>query len=261
MEESKVTANDIRKALREKYKDPDWFLGFEVGDATGSMVSRHADAIAINQYPSRRYEVRGFEIKVSKQDLKRELEESAKADALAKYCNYWFLVVPKGLTDGMQIPEPWGIIEYADGKLRQKKKAEYAKNTIDYGFMCGFIRGIRRMNYSVLADIAKKERQLTIEHLDMEVRNKLYDYEKLQERLEMLKKRTGIDLTKRYWLDEYDINAMALAKRLLASHDDISMICSVKHLTSDLANVTDWITKTIGELQKFVDLMNGGEKK
>lgn len=257
----KVTAADIRKALREKYKDPDWFLGFEVGDATGLMVSRHADAIAINQYPSRRYEVRGFEIKVSKQDLKRELEESAKADALAKYCNYWFLVVPKGLTDGMQIPEPWGIIEYADGKLRQKKKAEYAKNTIDYGFMCGFIRGIRRMNDSVLADIAKKERQLTIEHLDMEVRNKLYDYEKLQERLEMLKKRTGIDLTSKWYLDEYDIKAMALAKRLQRCHDDFSKSSHLAYLTRDLKEVCEWITSTLKELEKFSELMNGGEKK
>ena len=257
----KVTAADIRKALREKYKDPDWFLGFEVGDATGLMVSRHADAIAINQYPSRRYEVRGFEIKVSKQDLKRELEESAKADALAKYCNYWFLVVPKGLTDGMQIPEPWGIIEYADGKLRQKKKAEYAKNTIDYGFRCGFIRGIRRMNDSVLADIAKKERQLTIEHLDMEVRNKLYDYEKLQERLEMLKKRTGIDLTSKWYLDEYDIKAMALAKRLQRCHDDFSKSSHLAYLTRDLKEVCEWITSTLKELEKFSELMNGGEKK
>lgn len=258
MEESKVTANDIRKALREKYKDPDWFLGFEVGDATGLMVSRHADAIAINQYPSRRYEVRGFEIKVSKQDLKRELEESAKADALAKYCNYWFLVVPKGLTDDMQIPEPWGIIEYKDGKLRQKKKAEYAKNSIDFGFMCGFIRGIRRMNDNALADIVAREQKLTIEHLDMEVRSKLYDYEKLQERLERLKKLTGIDLTSKYYTDEMDIKAMALAKRLMSCHNDVVMASRVDYITKDLQEVTGWIKKTLQELKKFSDLMNGG---
>ena len=254
-----ITADDIRKALREKYKAPDWFLGFEVGDATGTMLSRHADAIAINQYPSRRYEVRGFEIKVSKQDLKRELEESAKADALARYCNYWFLVVPKALTEGMQIPESWGIIEYANGKLRQKKKAEYAKNTIDYGFMCGFIRGIRRMEKSALADIEERERQLTIEHLDMEVRSKLYDYEKLQDRLETLKNRTGIDLTSKYWTNELDIKAMALAKRLLSCNRDEVLAMRAHNITKDLKEVTEWISNTLSELQKFSDLVNGKE--
>ena len=257
----KVTAEDICKALQEKFTEPDWYLGFEVGDGTGTNVSRHADAIAICPYPSRGYEVRGFEIKVSKQDLKKEIDTPAKADAFAPYCNYWFLVVPKGLTEGINIPEPWGIIEYIDGKLRQKKKAAFFKNTIDIGFCCAFIRGIRRKDDKDLKEAMAYRKRLQIEHLDMEVRNKLYDYEKLQERLVTLKKRTGIDLTSKWYLDEYDIKAMALAKRLLASHDDISMICSVKHLTSDLAEVTNWITKTVGELQKFVDLMNGSEKK
>lgn len=257
----KITSDDIRKALADRYREPEWYLGFEVGNGCGANVTRHADAIAINQWPHKGHEVVGIEIKVSKSDLKRELEIGAKSEALAQYCNYWYLVVPKGLTDGINIPEPWGIIEYIDGKLRQKKKAAFFKNTIDIGFCCAFIRGIRRKDEKDLKEAMAYRERMQIEHLDMEVRNKLYDYEKLQERLEMLKKRTGIDLTNRYWLNEYEINAMALAKRLLASHDDIRMICSVKHLTSDLAEVTDWITKTIGELQKFVDLMNGGEKK
>ena len=87
------------------------------------------------------------------------------------------------------------------------------------------------------------------------------DYKELQERLETLKKRTGIDLTNKYWVDEKDIRAMALAKRLMSSHDDISLITKTKYFAKDLAEVSDWITKTIGELQKFVDLMEGNGKK
>lgn len=220
----KVTADDIRKALSERYCEPDWYLGFEVGDGCGSEVTRHADAIAICPYPSRGYEALGFEIKVSKQDLKREIEQPAKAEALAKYCNYWFLVVPKGLTDDIQIPEPWGIIEYIDGKLRQKKKAAFFKNIIDIGFCCAFIRGIRRKDDKDFREAKAHMERMTIEHLDMETRSKLYDYEKLQERLKTLQKRTGIDLTSKYFVNEYDIKAMALAKRLLASHHDSKLI-------------------------------------
>ena len=257
----KITADDIRKALSERYCEPDWYLGFEVGDGCGSEVTRHADAIAICPYPSRGYEALGFEIKVSKQDLKREIEQPAKAEALAKYCNYWFLVVPKGLTDDIQIPEPWGIIEYIDGKLRQKKKAVFSKKAIDIGFCCAFVRSTRR------ADTAKdimreREREKIIrENIDMKIRNDLWDYEKLKERLENIKKRTGIDLTNKWYLDEYDIKAMALAKRLQRCHDDFSKSSHLAYLTRDLKEVCEWITSTLKELEKFSELMNGGEKK
>ena len=247
----KVTADDIRKALSERYCEPDWYLGFEVGDGCGSEVTRHADAIAICPYPSRGYEALGFEIKVSKQDLKHEIEQPAKAEALAKYCNYWYLVVPKGLTDGINIPEPWGIIEYIDGKLRQKRKAEFFKNTIDIGFCCAFIRGIRRKDDRDLKEAMAYRERMQIEHLDMETRSKLYDYEKLQERLVTLKKRTGIDLTSKHWVSEYDVKAMALAKRLLDSHDDIELVTKARYLSKDIAELAGWIEKTINEFKKF----------
>ena len=197
----------------------------------------------------------------SKSDLKRELEIGAKSEALAQYCNYWYLVVPKGLTDGINIPEPWGIIEYIDGKLRQKKKATFFKNIIDIGFCCAFIRSTRRADTAKDIMYEREREKIIRENIDMKIRNDLWDYEKLKERLENLKKRTGIDLTNKYWLDEYDIRAMALAKRLLASRHDAQLIFNVKYLSQDLAEVTEWITKTVGELQKFVDLMNGEEKK
>ena len=254
----KVTANDIRKALRERYVEPDWLLGFEVGNGTGSNVSRHADAIAICQYPSRGYEVRGFEIKVSRQDLQRELDTPAKADAFAPYCNYWFLVAPKGLTEGMQIPEPWGIIEYADGKLRQKKQAAFSKNTIDYGFALAFIRGIRRADEQQLAEIRAKVQQLTIENVNMNIRSQLYDYERLLEKLRNFEKRTGINLTSKYHsVDEKDIQAIALAKRLLATHEDRYMAQHIRYVEKDLEDVTGWIKKTLEEIKKFSVLMNG----
>ena len=256
----KITADDIRKALADRYREPEWYLGFEVGNGCGANVTRHADAIAINQWPHKGHEVVGIEIKVSKSVLKRELEIGAKSEALAQYCNYWYLVVPKGLTDGINIPEPWGIIEYIDGKLRQKKKAAFFKNIIDIGFCCAFIRGIRRKDDKDFREARAHMERMTIEHLDIETRSKLYDYEKLQERLVTLKKRTGIDLTSKWYLDEYDIKAMALAKRLQRCHDDFSKSSHLAYLTRDLKEVCEWFTSTLKELEKFSELMNGGEK-
>ena len=257
----KITADDIRKALSERYCEPDWYLGFEVGNGCGSEATRHADAVAICPYPSRGYESLGFEIKVSKQDLKREIEEPAKAEALAKYCNYWFLVAPKGLADDIQIPEPWGIIEYIDGKLRQKKKAAFSKKSIDIGFLCAFVRSTRRADTAKEIMYEREREKIIRENIDMKIRNDLWDYEKLQERLENIKKRTGIDLTSKWYLSEYDIEAMALAKRQKRCHDAFSKSSHVAYLTRDLKEVCEWITSTLKELEKFSELMNGGEKK
>ena len=53
-------------------------LGFEVGNSTGAELKRYADAVAINQYPSRSFETIGMEVKISKGDLRRELEDADK---------------------------------------------------------------------------------------------------------------------------------------------------------------------------------------
>lgn len=192
---SLVTAKDIRKALLEKYAEPEWYLGFEVGNSCGSDCIRHADAVAVNAFPSRGFETRGFEIKVNRADLQRELEDGSKAEAIAKYCNYWFLVVPKGLTKDFIIPEPWGIIEYSNGKLRQKKPAIYSAALLDSGFMIAFIHGRQRIDkINIEAERAQLQEKIKKElsHQNVEIRSEL---NLLKERLKTVKAETGIDIS------------------------------------------------------------------
>ena len=120
-----MNAAMIEAAIRRKYGAPEWALFFEVPNGTGGHARRRADAIAMNLYPSRGLAIHGLEIKVTKADLRRELLEPAKADEIARYCDYWSLVTPKGLTDGEQIPMGWGIIEIDEtGNSRTKKTAD-----------------------------------------------------------------------------------------------------------------------------------------
>ena len=119
----KVTAQDIRESLRKSFTRPEWALFFEVGNGTGSSLKRWADALAMNMYQSRGLAIVGFEIKVSRNDLKKELVQPNKAEAVGCFCNHWYLVVPKGLIkDTDIIPAAWGILEYSEGSLRQTQK-------------------------------------------------------------------------------------------------------------------------------------------
>lgn len=191
----KTTSEDIRKALAETYSAPEWYIGFEVGNSTGGHCRRHADAVAINAYPSKGFEVRGFEIKVSKQDLKSELENGIKSDEIARFCDYWFLVVPKGLTDNFTLPPTWGVIEHADGKLRQKVKAEKLDKTAPtIGFACAMLRGRERVMLENAAKVSKQREEQIKRNAIWGVKNAETELTKLRNRLSEIKAATGIAL-------------------------------------------------------------------
>lgn len=46
-----MKASEICAALRERYKQPEWSLFFEVANGTAGYAKRHADALAMNMYP------------------------------------------------------------------------------------------------------------------------------------------------------------------------------------------------------------------
>ncbi|MDR1572805.1 MAG: hypothetical protein LBS24_00645 [Clostridiales Family XIII bacterium] len=190
-----VTAAHICRALETAYTPPEWYLGFEVGNSTGANCRRYADAVAINAYPSKGFETRGFEIKVSKQDLAAELKTGIKSDETAKYCDYWFLVTPKGLSDDFTLPPTWGVIEYHDGKLKQKTRATKPEKTPPTpGFMCAVLRGRERMVASTAGRLtAEREEQIRNE-VNQRPRCAEDDLRKLRTKLAEIKESTGISL-------------------------------------------------------------------
>lgn len=51
----------------------------------------------------------GHEIKVSRADYLAELRHLTKADAWSRYCNYWWIVAPKGVVRA-DLPDGWGLL-------------------------------------------------------------------------------------------------------------------------------------------------------
>lgn len=124
MSDSQITAS-LFDALRAKYQRPEWCFMTEVSDGTGVNASRRADAVAYNLFPSKGNVMLCFEVKASKGDLKRELEDGTKSNAIGKFADYFFLVCPEGIIDdSMLLPATWGILTLKNGKLRQTRKPE-----------------------------------------------------------------------------------------------------------------------------------------
>ena len=158
MSDAEIT-DALMTALRMRYPRPEWCFMTEVPDGTGANASRRADAFAYNLYPSKGNVAICFELKASKSDLKRELKDGMKSNAVGQFADYFFLVCPEGIIDDtMLLPKTWGILVFKDGKLRQVKKPEELKPApMDKNFVAALLQSMFR---ETDAEIAKKNRDI-----------------------------------------------------------------------------------------------------
>lgn len=197
--EGKITAETIKEAIAKRYCAPEWATFFEVGSGTGAHCRRHADALSMNMYPSRGLSLIGFEVKVSRADLKKELEQPDKAEEIAQFCNEWFLAVPRGLIrDTDEIPAGWGIIEFfaEDNRLIIKKAAQHREAP---DFTRNFVAALLRASKKTAAEDFEKSMEPHIEDRvksrlagrDWEFQRIKGDYEALKSMVSEFEKATG----------------------------------------------------------------------
>lgn len=120
----------------------------EVAPGTGwSAEQRRADVLALSVWPSKGLTLDGYEIKASRADLKKELADPEKHQAVARYCDTWTLVAwdDEVLVDG--VPESWGILTTVtddDGigrELHQVRKAQKREpDPWPRAFVCSLVR-------------------------------------------------------------------------------------------------------------------------
>ena len=108
MTATRLTAADVRAALLNRYRAPEWACCFVVADRTGARPTRSAYAIAMSVYPSRGLRLHGFEIKVSRSDWLHELKQPDKSVPLQRYCDHWWIVTPPDIVREGELPPTWG---------------------------------------------------------------------------------------------------------------------------------------------------------
>lgn len=208
----KIITEIINEALLKRYQEPEWYLGFEVGNSCGCETKRHADAIAICAYPSRGFQSIGFEVKVSRSDLKHELDNPRKCEEMYQYVNEWYLVVPKGLADNADIPKPWGVIEYNEGKLRQKRKAQYHEAKLTTGFMLAFIRGRQRVDNMNRAVEHNKIAKNIKNNMNWEAQETVRQLKEIRADIDEIRMATGINIVS-YCTDK-NIRIINIARKI-----------------------------------------------
>ncbi len=139
-----MTENELTAALRVKFPPPEYALLHQVRNGTGwsRKTVRTADVLVMGLYPSRGLHLSGIEIKVARHDWVRELKNPDKAEAIAGFCDFWWVAVsdPTIVRDG-ELPENWGLLApWKNGLRTVKAPAALAAKPVDRPFLAASLR-------------------------------------------------------------------------------------------------------------------------
>jgi hypothetical protein len=235
----------IHDALIRKFPAPEWAIFFEVANGLGLSDRRYADAIAMSLFPSRGLDVNGFEVKTDRGDWLRELKAPQKADAIASYCDFWWLVTSNDkIAPKDEVPKTWGLLVLKDGDLRQVKRAERMKpKKIDRAFMGAMFRRAHQWTETQLkndervrAARAEGEKAGREKHT-YDIQNNQKELVRLRERVAEFQKASGLNI------DTYQAESIGEAVQAFMSFRSRGSV-------DDMERVAGWIEDTAKGLRE-----------
>lgn len=207
-----MRSSDLYRRIAAQHPAPEWACFKEVSDSTGVQASRRADAVAMSLWPSRGLIIRGFEIKVSRSDYAREAADPAKAEAIARYCDEWWLVTPEGLIRDpeTELPPAWGLMVPAKGDgLRVVRKAERTGAvSLERPFLAAVLRAADKQLREALAGWVRREdiaaeleraREQGAASVPSEVQRIRSELERAERTIREFREASGIDLLPDSW--------------------------------------------------------------
>lgn len=150
-EKAAITAGDVRALLHEKFNDARHFAyAEEVGNSTGAQQRRRLDMVVVDCWKSNGFAIEGIEVKISKSDLRRELQDASKHGIFFENLDYYSLAAPAPVVDIDLVPKHWGIYLVHEGEnglfMRTRRKPcslhdELIKD-VDKGFIAALLRAM-----------------------------------------------------------------------------------------------------------------------
>ncbi|ELT47402.1 hypothetical protein [Brucella intermedia] len=244
----KVTAADIKVALRRLYPDPEWAILFEVGDATGARHTRFADAVVMSLWPSRGLTLTGIEIKVSRSDWNKERSQPEKAETIAAYCDYWTLLTGPGVVhDVSEIPPAWGWIEYDGARFTTRKTPTLTEaKPVTRQFLAALLRRASRTDKAAIdAEIDRRNSEMEArfnERVEMAARRRTAASEDAIAAIEQFEQASGIKIGDYSRFTGTGTDIGRVTKAIIASGIDSSW--------NGLYAIADTLRKASDEIEK-----------
>lgn len=155
---SEITA-DLFRRLRERNNGSGGIVLCEVGDGAGFRNRGWSDAISMQTWPSKKLVVTGYEVKATRSDWLRELDDPAKNEKWQKQCHEWYIVAPKGVVELPELPMGWGLlVPRGEDGLRIASRADIKtdRESVPLGLMAAVFRAADHERRN-LEGIARRE--------------------------------------------------------------------------------------------------------
>lgn len=147
---SNHTAASLTQMLRERHSGGEWVFVEQVPDGTGMNKCRTADAIAMGVWAKTEFMLHGFEVKVSRSDWQKELNDLQKSRPFEQVCHYWWIVAPKGVVNADEVPANWGWLWPGQSRLNVGSRPILNESAaLNYNFFAGLLRRVVRSVESI----------------------------------------------------------------------------------------------------------------
>ena len=203
-----MKASEVKDLLRDMHSDVSrWVTAEEVPVKTGGG-SRRLDFVAMECWESRGHALWGFEVKVSKADLGREIRDPSKHTCFFECLDYSSIAAPEEIVDVNKVPEAWGIAVVRDNEIRWRRMpqplhGDRLLEEIPKSFVASFAR--RAVACSGGRDACRQAREQGIEvGKERAFEEAEYKAKRLQESLDAYKtvfKELGLDPLNARWAD------------------------------------------------------------
>ncbi len=118
--DAKILLTMLRNHYQPPSRPPFGVFATEI-QAPGSLSRANAVWMPTTVAGGRGTGLDGHEIKVTRQDLRNELDDPGKAEPWAQYCSRWWLVIPSpALLAGLTIPDLWGVLAPPSGRQSRR---------------------------------------------------------------------------------------------------------------------------------------------
>jgi hypothetical protein len=157
-----MTSQAVLDALTAHYHKPGETRDGEIliteVEAPGSQ--RRADLVRVGMWQSRGTGIDVHEIKVSRADWLRELDNPAKAEAWWPYCNRFWITAPPSVVQMPELPAGWGLLELPpEGRRRFKVRVQAATREDVHLTVPLMIELLRRSDNQRLAQITQLQQE------------------------------------------------------------------------------------------------------
>ena len=236
-----MTSKEIYRALKIPFPSPAHTILSQVRNGTGfSRGPRTADALAVSTFPSRGLWLAGIEIKCYLGDWKRELANGEKAEAIQKYCHYWYIAAPIGLIPTEQLPETWGLIEVGKKTKIAVKAPRQEPKAIDMLLLCSILRNISESSVPMdqVDALAEEKAKQLAEHQSSELKQ-------LREHVAEFEKLSGVSLT-----NQWDYGNIGAAVKMVIDSGILHRNNRIQHLRSQAFQTVECCDKILNAMER-----------